>query len=137
MSMVDLQYHSLHMSNFKSGTYSTVNIWHQLQDDIGLFPSVPGTMWPVQFGHLFGYGASYYSYLFDRTLAQKIWKKCFEHDPLNRDMGLKFRDQLLKWGGAKDPWKSIADVLGDEDGEKIVNGNEDSMRTVGDWGIDM
>ncbi|KAI9305607.1 hypothetical protein BJ944DRAFT_264935 [Cunninghamella echinulata] len=140
MSMVDLKYHTLQMSTINGHQYnkfSTAHIWHQLQDDIGLFPSVPRTMWPVHFGHLFGYGASYYSYLFDRTLAQRIWHKCFELNPLDREMGLKFRDQLLKWGGAKDPWKSVADVLGDEDGEKIANGDENSMRTVGDWGIYM
>ncbi|KAI8098999.1 uncharacterized protein BX664DRAFT_288849 [Halteromyces radiatus] len=133
MSMVDQQYHSTSASS----KVSTVETWHQLQDDVGLFPSVPGTMWPVQFGHLFGYGAGYYSYLFDRTLAQRVWDRCFATDPLDREKGLAFRDQVLKWGGARDPWQCVAGVLGDEDGERIVHGDEEAMRTVGDWGIDM
>ncbi|ORZ18083.1 hypothetical protein BCR42DRAFT_325591 [Absidia repens] len=137
MSMVDQQYHSIQQQQASPSSPATIALWHQLQDEVGLFPSVPGTMWPVQFGHLFGYGAGYYSYLFDRTLAQRVWDRCFANDPLDREKGQAFRDQVLKWGGARDPWHCVANVLGDEDGERIVNGDEQAMRTVGDWGIDM
>ncbi|KAI8142203.1 peptidase family M3-domain-containing protein [Fennellomyces sp. T-0311] len=134
MALLDQEYHSIDASD---QTFSSIKAWHSLQDDVGLFPSVPGTMWPVQFGHLFGYGAGYYSYLFDRTLARRIWQKCFLQDPLSRVQGLAFRDKLLKWGGARDPWQCVADVLGEEDAERIASGDEESMRTVGDWGIDV
>lgn len=134
MALLDQQYHS---EAVLDPHFSSVDVWHSLQDEVGLFPSVPGTMWPVQFGHLFGYGAGYYSYLFDRTLARRIWEKCFEKNPLDREQGLAFRDNLLKWGGARDPWKCVADVLGGEDGERIADGDENAMRTVGDWGIDV
>jgi intermediate peptidase len=134
MALVDQQYHS---SKVRDPTFSSVSEWYKLQDQYGLFPSVPGTMWPVQFGHLFGYGSNYYSYLFDRTLARRVWETSFKENPLDREKGQAFRDNLLKWGGARDPWKCIADVLGGEDGSKIVNGDEEAMRTVGDWGIDV
>lgn len=134
MALVDQQYHS---SKVKESTFSCVNEWYKLQDQFGLFPSVPGTMWPVQFGHLFGYGSNYYSYLFDRTLARRVWESNFKANPLDREKGQAFRENLLKWGGARDPWRCIADVLGGEDGSKIVNGDEEAMRTVGDWGIDV
>lgn len=134
MALVDQQYHS---SKVTDPTFSSVSEWYKLQDLVGLFPSVPGTMWPVQFGHLFGYGSNYYSYLFDRTLARRVWETSFKANPLDREKGQAFRDNLLKWGGARDPWKCVADVLGGEDGAKIVNGDEEAMRTVGDWGIDV
>ncbi|CAO0790864.1 unnamed protein product [Mucor circinelloides] len=134
MALVDQRYHS---SEVDHPRFSSVTEWHQLQDQVGLFPSVPGTMWPVQFGHLFGYGSNYYSYLFDRTLARRVWETSFNSNPLDREKGQAFRDNLLKWGGARDPWQCIADVLGGEDGSKIVNGDEEAMRTVGDWGIDV
>jgi Zn-dependent oligopeptidase len=38
----------------------------------------------ASFGHLSGYGAGYYSYLFCRVFSANIWHRCFEHDPLNR-----------------------------------------------------
>jgi intermediate peptidase len=134
MALVDQQYHGAKAGNPQ---FSSVKAWHQLQDQVGLFPSVPGTMWPVQFGHLFGYGSNYYSYLFDRTLARRVWESSFKANPLDREKGQAFRDNLLKWGGARDPWHCVADVLGGEDGAKIVNGDEEAMRTVGDWGIDV
>ncbi|KAI9270626.1 hypothetical protein BDA99DRAFT_502300 [Phascolomyces articulosus] len=134
MALLDQQYHST-MATERD--FSSVKVWHDLQDDVGLFPSVPGTMWPVQFGHLFGYGAGYYSYLFDRTVARRVWQKCFLKDPLNREQGRAFRDKLLQWGGARDPWQCVADVLGEEDAELLASGDEESMRTVGDWGIDV
>ncbi|KAI8075771.1 hypothetical protein BDF21DRAFT_72733 [Thamnidium elegans] len=134
MALVDQQYHS---SKVNEPGFSSVTEWYKLQDQVGLFPSVPGTMWPVQFGHLFGYGSNYYSYLFDRTLARRVWETSFKSNPLDREKGQALRDNLLKWGGARDPWKCVADVLGGEDGEKIVHGDEEAMRTVGDWGIDV
>ncbi|KAG0171475.1 Mitochondrial intermediate peptidase [Apophysomyces sp. BC1034] len=132
MALLDQQYHSTKAMGPK---FSSAATWYSIQDRFGLFPSVPGTMWPVQFGHLFGYGAGYYSYLFDRTLARRVWEKCFEKNPLDQEKGLAFRDNLLKWGGARDPWKCVAEVLGDEDGERIAKGDENAMRVVGDWGI--
>jgi intermediate peptidase len=134
MALLDQRYHS---TEVLKPDFSSSTSWYQLQDEVGLFPSVPGTMWPVQFGHLFGYGANYYSYLFDRTLAKKIWDSSFKENPLDREKGQAFRENLLKWGGARDPWKCIASVLGDKDGELIAHGDERAMRTVGDWGIDV
>ncbi|KAI9310958.1 hypothetical protein BX666DRAFT_2002038 [Dichotomocladium elegans] len=133
MALLDQQYHS----KITEADFDSMAIWHTLQDEFGLFPSVPDTMWPVQFEHLFGYGAGYYSYLFDRTLARRIWQKRFEKDPLDREQGLAFRDNLLVWGGAKDPWECVANVLGGADAERLAEGDEDAMRTVGDWGIDV
>ncbi|KAI7866777.1 hypothetical protein BDF14DRAFT_1727658 [Spinellus fusiger] len=132
MAMLDQRYHSELASETN---FSSVKIWHSLQDEFSAFPSVPRTMWPVQFGHLFGYGAGYYSYLFDQTLAHRVWETCFSENPLDREKGLAFREKLLQWGGAQDPWKCVADVLGGEDGERIAAGDELAMKTVGDWGV--
>ncbi|OBZ84616.1 Mitochondrial intermediate peptidase [Choanephora cucurbitarum] len=132
MALVDQRYHSARVKQ-PSG-FSSQAEWYQLQDQVGLFKSVPGTMWPVQFGHLLGYGSNYYSYLFDRTLARRVWETHFKEDPLNRESGQIFRDHLLKWGGARDPWQCVAQVIGGRDGDRIARGDTEAMRTVGDWG---
>lgn len=67
--------------------------------------------WCGRFGHLYGYGATYYSYLLDRAIATKVWEKLFSSDPYSLAGGTQFKDKVLKWGGLKDPWKCIADVL--------------------------
>ena len=124
MSLLDQLYHS------KSNSFDTTEILYNLQDTVGLFPSVSGTAWQVQFGHLFGYGAGYYSYLFARVLAGKIWKEIFEKDPLNREAGQLFREEVLKWGGSRDPWLCIGKALGDD---RITAGDSKSVSIVGEW----
>ncbi|KZV09804.1 1-Oct [Saccharomyces cerevisiae] len=83
--------------------------------------------WCGRFGHLFGYGATYYSYLFDRMIASKIWYALFEDDPYSRKNGDKFKKHLLKWGGLKDPWKCIADVL---ECPMLEKGGSDAMEFI-------
>ncbi|KAK5778835.1 hypothetical protein RI543_003760 [Arxiozyma heterogenica] len=69
------------------------------------------TNWCGKFGHLFGYGATYYSYLFDRAIAAKVWNYLFQANPYSRTSGEKFKNNVLKWGGLKDPWDCVATVL--------------------------
>ncbi|CAJ0913896.1 2056_t:CDS:2, partial [Entrophospora sp. SA101] len=130
MSLLDQLYHSSIVSRESSPNFDTTSILANLQDTVGLFPSVPGTAWQTQFFHLFGYGAGYYSYLFCRTLAGKIWKDLFEKDPLSREAGERFKEELLKWGGSKDPWICIGRTLRDE---RIMNGDSKSVAIVGEW----
>ncbi|KAG1183615.1 hypothetical protein G6F36_008317 [Rhizopus arrhizus] len=134
MALVDQSYHS---SLANSDSFSSVKEWYRLQDSVGLFPSVPETMWPVQFNHLFGYASNYYSYLLDRTLARRVWETNFKENPLSRVKGQAFREGVLKWGGSRDPWECIASVLSEEDASKIIKGDEEAMKTVGDWGVDI
>lgn len=129
-SLLDQLYHSSLASTESSPNFNTTSILANLQDTMGLFPSVPGTAWQTKFSHLFGYGAGYYSYLFGRTLAGRIWKELFEKDPLSREAGQKFKEELLKWGGSKDPWICISRTLRDE---RIMNGDSKSVAIVGEW----
>ena len=88
----------------------------------------PGTSWEGFFGHLFGYGSTYYSYLFDRVLAKRIWKVVFASGhggkSVDRASGERMKERVLKWGGGRDPWRSLAEVL--EDG-RVENGDEKAM----------
>lgn len=38
--------------------------------------------WELRFGHLVGYGSTYYSYAFARCVAASVWRRYFEGDPL-------------------------------------------------------
>ncbi|KAF9408899.1 Mitochondrial intermediate peptidase [Podila epigama] len=97
----------------------------------GLVPTVEGTAWQTGFGHLYGYGAGYYSYLFGRTVTGQIWDQVFRTSPTSRAAGERLREHVLKWGGGKDPWECLGGLLEDE---RLMKGDQESMRIVGDWG---
>ncbi|KAK6592876.1 Mitochondrial intermediate peptidase [Botrytis cinerea] len=132
LSMLDLAYHS---DLPLSPSFSSTQIYHSLQQKHGALPvDPPGTCWQGFFGHLFGYGSTYYSYLFDRVLARRIWQVVFKDGEaggsIQRDNGEKMKEEVLKWGGGRDPWKCLAGVL--DDG-RVENGDEKAMAIVGSW----
>jgi intermediate peptidase len=92
-----------------------------------------GTNWQVQFTHLVGYGASYYAYLFDRAIANQVWKQVFAASGgLDRAAGERYRKEVLSFGGGKDPWECLAALL---ENDKLARGGAEAMAEVGRWGI--
>lgn len=130
LAALDQIYHSSEV--LSPGFDSTVAL-AKLYETRGLIPYVPGTSWQTQFGHLFGYGATYYSYLFDRAIASRVWRKLFAHDPLNRETGEKYKREVLRFGGGKDPWVMVGKLL---DAPELESGDAQAMAEVGRWKIE-
>ncbi|KAF7311072.1 Mitochondrial intermediate peptidase [Mycena chlorophos] len=105
----------------------------RLHNTRGLIPHVPGTSFQTHFGHLVGYAATYYSYLFDRAIASRVWRNVFSGDPLDRVTGEKYKTEVLRYGGGKDPWKMVSTLL---DAPQLENGDAEAMREVGRWRIE-
>ncbi len=134
LSMLDQAYHS---SLPLDPSFNSTQVYHSLQREHGVLPPDPeNTCWQGFFGHLYGYGGSYYSYLFDRVLAKRVWEQVFKGgkgEALERGNGERFKDEVLKWGGARDPWNCLSNVLKEE---KLEEGGEVAMKLVGSWGFD-
>lgn len=130
MALLDQRYHCLSPGEVVDSTA----VYTALQESVGVIPPVDGTAWQTQFGHLFGYGATYYSYLFDRAIAGKVFATLFA-DPLSRDGGDEFKNKLLKWGGGRDPWEMVGEIVGGDEGEAVAKGDEKAMEIVGGWYI--
>ncbi len=124
MAMLDQK---LHSSTINNKNYSPIKEYHQLEKDIKVYADTESS-WPGKFGHLYTYGCLYYSYLLDRALALRIWEHLFAGDPLTREGGEKFRNDVLKWGGGRDPWKLMADVL---DKPELAKGDLNAMQFIG------
>ena len=140
MALLDQAYHS-HLpfeSSFDStAIFRTVTATHSSLPD----PPDVRTAWQGYFAHLFTYGATYYSYLFDRAIANKLWVDVFRSGELavDRGAGERFKNEVLKWGGGRDGWECVAGVLGEgneanRDG-RLAEGREEAMREVGRWGL--
>lgn len=125
LSMLD---QALHSEAAHDPHFSPRNIYYQLEANKGLFPSHEGSQWHTYFGHLFNYGATYYCYLFDRAIADRIWKKLFESNPTSREAGEKFKNEVLAWGGSRNAWKCVSGVLNEPELEK---GDENAVLDIG------
>ncbi|KAG1752832.1 peptidase M3A/M3B [Suillus lakei] len=87
LSLLDQVYHP--PSVLEPGFDSTTALAN-LYNTRGLIPHAPGTSFQTQFGHLFGYGATYYSYHFDRAIASH------------------YKQEVLRYGGGRDPWLMLS-----------------------------
>lgn len=135
LSLLDQECHSAAALDL---SFDTTRLYHDLQKTYSKQPADPlGTCWQGFFGHLFGYGGTYYSYLFDRVLARRVWEMVFmsagSEGSISRDRGERFKQNLLKWGGGRDPWLCLSTLFEDE---RLLGGAGNGMKLVGQWGLD-
>ena len=129
-ALLDQRYHSKLATK---DDFQSTAVLETMQNDFGLtHPHDPTYPWQVQFTHLAGYGGTYYSYIFDKAIADRIWHQTFRADPLSREAGENFRKNLLGHGGSKDPWCCLADVLQEP---RLALGDEAAMARVGEWSL--
>ncbi|KAG5930972.1 hypothetical protein E4U60_006613 [Claviceps pazoutovae] len=134
LAMVDQAYHS---PSVQDTNFDSTRLFHEIQHQFAHGPKdPPETCWQGFFGHLHSYGSTYYSYLFDRVLAERVWRVVFRSGrdgaAIERENGERVKQNLLKWGGSRDPWRCLADTLGEG---RLAAGDEESMALVGSWGI--
>jgi intermediate peptidase len=144
MALVDQAYHSIPAEISSAGIDST-EIYHQVFAQHSSLPDPdnirPRTSWQGFFGHLYGYGATYYSYIFDRAIANKLWQDVFQSGQasVDRAAGERYKNEVLRWGGGRNGWQCVAGVLGNSNPSnangRLAEGGDDAMREVGRWGL--
>jgi len=66
------------------------------------------------FGHLTGYGARYYGYLWSKVFALDLFEYIKPHGLMNSEIGTVYAEKILSQGGSKDPNQLLQDFLGRE-----------------------
>jgi len=74
----------------------------------------PDSHFYAHFGHLTGYGARYYSYIWSQVLTMDVFEEIKKHGLLNPEIGKKYRETILAFGGSKDPNELLKAFLGRE-----------------------
>ena len=91
---------------------TTTDVLREVQNDILPLPYVEGTHFQAAFGHLDGYGSSYYGYLWSLVYAQDMFSLFDENGILDKKTGLRYRDIILAKGSSEDALALVAEFLG-------------------------
>jgi thimet oligopeptidase len=83
-----------------------------LQQRYTPFRYVEGTRFHTSFGHLVGYSAMYYTYMWSLVIAKDLLTPFRGKDLMATDVTYRYRDNVLVPGGSKDAAELVRDFLG-------------------------
>ncbi|MFC2103638.1 M3 family metallopeptidase, partial [Bacteroidota bacterium] len=105
---------TLHDKYDPTGSKTTTEVLKELQNEITLYPFLDGTHMQASFGHLMGYAAGYYGYLWSKVYAQDMFSVFEKNGVMDKETGLKYRDVILASGGSRDELGMVVEFLGRE-----------------------
>jgi thimet oligopeptidase len=92
---ISLEYHRRDPS-----TFDTTSLLAELQARYLPYPFVPGTAFQASFGHLSGYSAVYYTYMWSLVIAKDLFSR-FQRDGLaDQAPAREYRTRVLEPGGS-------------------------------------
>ncbi len=94
------------------GVVNTIKTVDDLAANIELFPPVPQTYLHASFGHLVGYQAGYYGYMWSLVYASDMFQRFQELGMLNPEAGQYYRKKILARGDTLDAMDLVKDYLG-------------------------
>jgi thimet oligopeptidase len=108
-SLMSLDYYA------SGGKKDVLSIMNQLKEQISphLNTDLDNHM-PASFGHLTGYGAKYYGYLWSKVFALDLFDRIKQFGLLNPEIGRQYVDKVIGQGGSKNPDELLKDFLGRE-----------------------
>lgn len=107
--LVDMAYHTT-----SSEAIDTTQVADRLYGEIELYKPVRNTFFQASFGHLVGYQAGYYGYMWSLVYAQDMFERFRQLGLLNPEAGMYYRKKILARGGSIDEMKMLVDYLGRE-----------------------
>ncbi len=109
---------TLHDQYDPNGNETTTDVLKKLKSEIQFIPYVEGTHFQAAFGHLNGYGASYYGYLWSKVYAQDMFSIFDKNGILDKTTGIRYRDIILATGSSRDELGLVKEFLGREPNNK-------------------
>ncbi|VAW11974.1 Thimet oligopeptidase [hydrothermal vent metagenome] len=105
LAMFDL---TLHTKNIKNPS----NLYNDLvKEYVGVtFPKE--NIWPAGFGHLMGYDAGYYGYMWSKVFASDMFTKFQKNGLLDKKIGDRYKKWILEKGSSMDEMELLKKFLG-------------------------
>lgn len=82
--------------------------------EVSLLPPHEGTFALSSFGHLFGYDAGYYGYMWAEVFGDDMFSRFEAEGVTNPEVGMAYRREVLEKGGSLDPDVMLRNFLGRE-----------------------
>lgn len=76
------------------------------------YKSIPDTYMYASFGHLAGYSSAYYTYLWDKVIAQDFYDQFDAKNPLLGEAPMRYRKTVLEPGGSESANDLVKNFLG-------------------------
>jgi thimet oligopeptidase len=90
----------------------TTTLVKELTNKLTPYPFVEGTHFQTSFGHLDGYSAVYYTYMWSLVIAKDLFSQFDRSNLLAPDVARKYRETVLAPGGSKPAATLVRDFLG-------------------------
>ena len=84
----------------------------KVQTDYQPFAFVPGTHMQCAFGHLEGYSAAYYTYMWSLVISKDFFGRFQGAGLLKPDVSMEYRKKVLEAGGSRPATELVKDFLG-------------------------
>ena len=89
-------------------------VYHDDASRYSLSSTSPDTHPYDAFGHLAGYSSAYYTYLWDKVIAEDFFAQFDPHNPLAGDTPMRYRRLVLEPGGSESANDLVNNFLGHE-----------------------
>jgi Zn-dependent oligopeptidase len=103
---------SLELHRRDPGAVDTTAVVAELQERYTPFRHVPGTYFQESFGHLDGYSAIYYTYMWSLVIAKDLFGPFRAAGLLDPGPARRYRRAILEPGGSKPAAELVRDFLG-------------------------
>lgn len=106
LATVDMDYHTM------TPPVDTTAVWAQVAKDETPMPLADGVHPEASFGHLFGYDAGYYGYLWSQVYAQDMFTAFQKGGLENPEVGMRYRKDILEPARTYEPDVEVEKFLG-------------------------
>ncbi|QMU28111.1 M3 family metallopeptidase [Adhaeribacter radiodurans] len=105
---------TLHDKFNPEGTQTTTDVLKEVQNKVMPYPYLEGTHMQAAFGHLTGYGAGYYGYMWSKVYAEDMFSVFEKNGVMDQKTGLRYRNIILANGSSRDEYELVKEFLGRE-----------------------